>query len=255
MKREKNESINNCVEELANSIRYSRCRIKKVYHGLSDTYYHSTTDVKFNDVLVSKINRPTQDKLYRKIKSERAKARSEFQKKNLENFFDEWIKSMKKSGIQNLARMKDEIDVDKYLSELEARLGPLATKTTKRKGELFFKINKGENKTTEFKESWFATPGIEENEWNIVTEKGQNVLIKDRKIADNSVQFGILKCVCSFLNTNGGKIWIGVNNDNQIVGVSTVKKREDKFGKNPKDENVIDVIRQSLVRHLQKTLS
>ena len=72
-----------------------------------------------------------------------------------------------------------------------------------------------------------------EEDWNDIqnNEKRKESVPKTieewMKIKDDNVQFGILKCVCAFLNTKGGTIWLGVNdNDGKIIGVSNVKKRE-----------------------------
>ena len=71
------------------------------------------------------------------------------------------------------------------------------------------------------------------------------------KIKDGDVQFGILKCVCSFLNTDGGKIWLGVSNDGKIIGISNVKKR-DQF-RDLTNFDIVDSLRLTLTQALQNT--
>ena len=65
------------------------------------------------------------------------------------------------------------------------------------------------------------------------------------------MQFGILKCVCSFLNSKGGKIWLGVRNDGKIIGISNVKKREQY--KNSKNFEIVDDLRLRITQALENT--
>ena len=94
-------------------------------------------------------------------------------------------------------------------------------------------------------------------EWNDkqYNEKGKKSVPKTvedwLKIKDGDVQSGILKCVCSFLNSKGGKIWLGVRNDGKIIGISNVKKREQY--KNSKNFEIVDDLSLRITQALENT--
>lgn len=71
-------------------------------------------------------------------------------------------------------------------------------------------INQGENTNIEFKSTL---------RWNI----------KEKK-KDSAIEHAVLKTICSFLNSKGGNLFIGVKNDGSILGIELdAFENEDKF--------------------------
>ena len=252
----RNASINNCIEELVNSISQHRRHIKGNYRRLAPNPKKIYTE--FDPFYLNQINGICKDKLYKKIKSEIPKAKKQEQKKNLETFIRKWRANAKKEARENFSRIKGDVDVEEFVSIYQVKKEhPLSKLISQKDGQEFFKRTKMEGETIEFKDSFFANLERVEEEWNDIqnNEKRKGSVPKTieewMKIKDGSVQFGILKCVCSFLNTDGGKIWLGVSNDGKIIGISNVKKRE-QF-KDLTNFDIVDSLRLTLTQALQNT--
>ena len=153
--------------------------------------------------------------------------------------------------------MKDDVDVEEYVAIFQGKQDMLSKIIHKKDGDWHFRISKGEDETREFKDSFFANLERVEEEWANLqnNEKRKESVAKTKeewmKIKDESVQFGILKCVCSFLNTNGGKIWLGVRNDGKIIGISNVKKREQFTDSD--DFEIVDTLNLTITQKLENT--
>ena len=251
----KNKSINNCIEELVNSISRHRRHIKGNYKKLAPNPKIIYTE--FDPFKLNQIEGVCKDKLYKKIKAEIPKAKNQEQKKNLETFISKWRKNSKKEARENFSRIQADVDAEEFISIYQEKQDSLSNIIQKKNEEWYFRISRGEDKTTELKDSFFANLERIEEEWNDIqnNEKRKGSVPKTieewRKIKDDDVQFGILKCVCSFLNTDGGKIWLGVRDDGKIIGISNVKKRE-QF-KDLTNFDIVDSLRLTLTQALQNT--
>ena len=252
----KNKSINYCIEELVNSISRHRRHIKGNYKKLAPNPKIIYTV--FDPFKLNQIESVCKDKLYKKIKAEIPKAKNQEQKKNLETFISKWRKNTKKEAGEDWTRIKGDVDAEEFISIYQEKQDSLSKIIQKNDdGEWCFRISRGEDKTTELKDSFFANRERVEEDFNDrqndEKRKGSvpTTIEEWMKIKDGDVQFGILKCVCSFLNTDGGKIWLGVSNDGKIIGISNVKKRE-QF-KDLTNFDVVDSLRLTLTTRLQNT--
>ena len=264
---QKNNSIDNCIEELVNSIGEKRKFIKKNWESLS--YNPAIITVTFRADYLNQINSACKDKLYKKIKAEivlliaaaiikdsgqeTGETKIWERKKNLETFISRWRKNVKKESRENHSRMKDDIDAEEFISIYQGKkVNPLSRLIYEKNKQWYFKRTKAEDETTEFKDSWYANlerMNGDYNEYKEFVKKHPEKNITEKQWLngkDKGVQFGILKCVCSFLNTKGGTIWLGVDNDDaKIIGLSNVKKRE-KFtnddGTTMDDRQIMDAL-------------
>jgi len=251
----RNETIDNCIEELVNSISHHRRHIKANWTELSPNPTIIYTE--FDPRYLNQITGVCKDKLYKKIKAEIQKAKNQKQKKNLETFIRKWRANAKKEARENFSRMKADIDVEDFISIYQVKKEhPLSKLISQKDGQEFFKRTKMEGETIEFKDSFFANVERVKEEWNNMqnNEKRPKTIEEWMKIKDYNVKFGILKCVCSFLNTKGGTIWLGINDDDgKIIGVSNVKKRKEfqRDGKPISDRKIIDAIDLSIAEALK----
>ena len=251
----KNKSINNCIEELVNSISRHRRYIKGNYKRLAPN--PKIIYAEFDPFKLNQIESVCKDKLYKKIKAEIPKAKNQEQKKNLETFISKWRKNTKKEAGEDWTRIKGDVDAEEFMSIYQEKQDPLSKIIHKKDGGWYFRISIGEDKTTELKDSYFANRERVEEDFNDrqndEKRKGSvpTTIEEWMKIKDGDVQFGILKCVCSFLNTDGGKIWLGVSNDGKIIGISNVKKRE-QF-RDLTNFDIVDSLRLTLTQALQNT--
>ena len=251
----KNQAIDNCVEELVNSISLKRKYIRQNYNKRSKN--PAVYTVEFAPFYLNQIKSICKDKLYKKIKTKIPKAKTKLQKKNLETFISKWKINSKKEVKENYSRMKDDVDVEEYVSIFQGKQDMLSKIIHKKDGEWHFRISKGEDETRELKDSFFANLERVKEEWNDKqnNEKGKKSVPKTveewLKRKDIDVQSGILKCVCSFLNSKGGKIWLGVRNDGKIIGISNVKKREQY--KNSKNFEIVDDLSLRITQALENT--
>ena len=255
----RNETIDNCIEQLVNSISQHKRHIKANWSELAENPTIIYTE--FDPFYLNQINGICKDKLYKKIKSEIPKAKKQEQKKNLETFIRKWRANAKKEARENFSRIKGDVDVEEFKSIYQMKKEhPLSKLIYQKDGQSYFEQTKVEGETIEFKDSFFANLERVEEEWNDIqnNEKRKGSVPKTieewMKIKDENVQFGILKCVCAFLNTKGGTIWLGVNDsDGKIIGVSNVKKRElfQRDGKPISDREIIDAIDLSIAEGLK----
>ena len=255
----KNKSINNCIEELVNSISRHRRHIKGNYKKLAPNPKIIYTE--FDPFKLNQIEGVCKDKLYKKIKAEIPKAKNQEQKKNLETFIRKWRANAKKEARENFSRIKGDVDVEEFVSIYQVKKEhPLSKLIYQKDGQSYFEQTKVEGETIEFKDSFFANLERVEEEWNDIqnNEKRKGSVPKTieewMKIKDENVQFGILKCVCAFLNTKGGTIWLGVNNDDgKIIGTSNVRKRKlfQRDEKPMSDREIIDAIDLSIAEGLK----
>ena len=263
------ETIDNCIEELVNSISHHRRHIKANWSELAKNPTIIYTE--FDPRYLNQITGVCKDRLYKKIKAEIPKAKKQQQafqgvyidseKKNLETFIRKWRANAKKEARENFSRIKGDVDVEEFKSIYQVKKEhPLSKLISQKNGQSYFKRTKMEGETIEFKDSFYANLERVEEEWDDIQndEKRKGSVPKTieewMKIKDENVQFGILKCVCAFLNTKGGTIWLGVNDsDGKIIGVSNVKKRElfQRDGKPISDREIIDAIDLSIAEGLK----
>ena len=86
---------------------------------------------------------------------------------------------------------------------------------------LFDKIELGESKTIEFKESLSLDVRQSENNKSYVPKK------------EEKIELSVLKTIAGFLNSDGGELFIGVNDESIICGIENELKR---FHKSSKDK-------------------
>ena len=70
------------------------------------------------------------------------------------------------------------------------------------------------------------------------------------KIVYNDMKYRVMKGICSFLNTTGGEMLIGVNDSQKIIGVSSELQKL-KYSNNPEDE-YNQIFEQMVVNYLGK---
>lgn len=71
------------------------------------------------------------------------------------------------------------------------------------------------------------------------------------KIVNNDMKYRVMKGICSFLNTAGGEMLIGVDDSQKIIGVSS-ELRTLKYSNNPEDE-YNQIFEQMVVNYLGRT--
>ena len=81
------------------------------------------------------------------------------------------------------------------------------------------KLENDEDTHTEYKEKYFLT----EEDKRSIREENFKASDRDQKIAitenEKSIQLGISKGICAFLDTEGGTLSIGVHDDGRVLGI------------------------------------
>ena len=174
----KNKAIDNCVEELVNSIGLKRKYIRQNYNKRSKN--PAVYTVEFDPFNLNQIKNICKDKLYKKIKIKIPKAKTKLQRKNLETFISKWKINSKKEVKENYSRMKNDIDVEEYISIFQGKQDTLSKIIHKKDGEWHFRVSKGEDEIREFKDSFFANLERAKEEWNAKQndEKGKKSVPK-----------------------------------------------------------------------------
>lgn len=67
------------------------------------------------------------------------------------------------------------------------------------------------------------------NENEIVKNDGDNEFIENINLKNTENAFKLKATICSFLNTEGGRIYIGINDKNQVLGLQYSNKEKDKI--------------------------
>ena len=96
------------------------------------------------------------------------------------------------------------------------------------------KISNGESKTCEFKESLSLDVRQSENNKSYVPKK------------EEKIELSVLKTIAGFLNSDGGELFIGVNDESIICGIENELKRFHKSSKDKMQLHLKSLIKQNI---------
>ena len=96
------------------------------------------------------------------------------------------------------------------------------------------KISNGESKTCEFKESLSLDVRQSENNKSYVPRK------------EEKIELSVLKTIAGFLNSDGGELFIGVNDESIICGIENELKRFHKSSKDKMQLHLKSLIKQNI---------
>lgn len=224
---------------------------EKTYQELF-TFYFSIFAQHMND-LNKKHNRPDKP-----IKEE--KLRKYIIEKTMEDgggelivFLKNWREVMTEEIKHNISTINDDELNQSIISFIEERGLPFKSRLNKN----YTHFKNDESLELEFKESIFVSR--DETEKQIKKLEDKSKLKNEKRIelnrsGDKRVLLDIMQTICSFLNTNGGEIFIGVADNKKIVGIKSILKiiqEEQKFKKNPKD-GLLQKIRNQTREHFPK---
>lgn len=222
---------------------------EKTYQELF-TFYFSIFAQHMND-LTKKHDRPDKP-----IKQE--KLRKYIIEKTMEDgggelivFLKNWREMMTEEIRHNISTINDDDLNQAIISFIEERGLPFKSRLNKN----FTHFKNDESLELEFKESIFVSR--DETEKQI--KKLEDKLKKEKRIelnrsGDKRVLLDIMQTICSFLNTNGGEIFIGIADNKKIVGIKSILKiiQEDKKFKNNAKDGLLQKIRNQTREHFPK---
>ena len=166
------------------------------------------------------------------------------------NFYplNEYYEDQKKFWLENLYNNDKDSVAKRYqkaktilMDDLERRIKiatPDICRNLIEKNEeeklLFDKIELGESKTIEFKESLSLDVRQSENNKSYVPKK------------EEKIELSVLKTIAGFLNSDGGELFIGVNDESIICGIENELKRFHKSSKDKIQLHLKSLIKQNI---------
>ena len=168
----------------------------------------------------------------------------EYYKAKKETWFKHLInddKDVINEKFNNAKRLLFDDFIDNQISNFEkeqswAKPG-MYKKLVKSKDEentILTKISNGESKTCEFKESLSLDVRQSENNKSYVPKK------------EEKIELSVLKTIAGFLNSDGGELFIGVNDESIICGIENELKRFHKSSKDKMQLHLKSLIKQNI---------
>tara|TARA_Y100000590_G_scaffold346011_1_gene396052 strand:- start:2702 stop:3982 length:1281 start_codon:yes stop_codon:yes gene_type:complete len=252
---------------------------EKTYQELF-TFYFSIFAHHMND-LNKKHNRPDKPIKQEKLREYLIEKTMEDGGGELIVFLKSWREMMTEEIKHNISTINDDELNQSIISFIEERGLPFKSRLNKN----FTHFKNDESLELEFKESIFVSRDETEKEIKKLEDKlkkesekeikklegklkNEKLKESNRSIdklknekrielnrsGDKRVLLDIMQTICSFLNTNGGEIFIGVADDKKIVGIKSILKiiQEDKKFKNNAKDGLIQKIRNQTREHFPK---
>ena len=125
-------------------------------------------------------------------------------------------------------------DFEKKQSWAEPGIYKKLVKSKDEENTILTKISNGESKTCEFKESLSLDVRQSENNKSYVPKK------------EEKIELSVLKTIAGFLNSDGGELFIGVNDESIICGIENELKRFHKSSKDKMQLHLKSLIKQNI---------
>ena len=125
-------------------------------------------------------------------------------------------------------------DFEKKQSWAQPGMYKKLVKSKDEENTILTKISNGESKTCEFKESLSLDVRQSENNKSYVPKK------------EEKIELSVLKTIAGFLNSDGGELFIGVNDESIICGIENELKRFHKSSKDKMQLHLKSLIKQNI---------